>query len=387
MLFRSSEELQEDVINAYFGENGLNYNLCRTHISSCDFALGNYDYLDEETDKDLTGFSIERDEKYILPMIDKAMAKSQEEIVFLASPWSPPPFMKSNGEKNNGGYLKEEYYQMWADYFVKYIKTYEARGIKISMVTVQNEPEAVQTWDSCIYTGEQEMAFVRDYLGPTFEKAGYGHVKIIIWDHNKEIIFERANAVLSDKTASKYVAGVGFHWYSGDHFDAVSLVNETYPDKELYFTEGCVEFSRFADSTEVNQGEMYLHDMMGNFLGGMNGYFDWNMLLDCVGGPNHVKNYCAAPIMCTEEFEGIHKRLSYYYIGQLSKFVKRGAKRVATSRYTDAIKCVGFVNPDGEKVLVLLNKSDKDVEVSLKEYKNGTNFVVESHSAVTVCYF
>lgn len=380
-----SKEKQEEVIDAYFGKEGLHYNLCRTHINSCDFALGNYAYLEKETDN-LTGFSIERDEKYIIPMIKLAKEKSSEEIILLASPWSPPAFMKSNKEMNNGGHLLKEYYSMWADYIIRYMKEYEKQGIKISMLTVQNEPEAVQTWDSCIYSIEDEKEMVRDYLGPALKKNGMGHIKILIWDHNKDIIFERADGVLKDKEANQYVHGVAFHWYSGDHFEALSLVKEVYPDKELYFTEGCVEYSRFMDSDEVAKAEMYAHDMIGNFNAGMNGYIDWNMLLDEKGGPNHVGNFCAAPIMCNPKDNTVEKRLSYYYIGHFSKFIKKGAKRLAISRFTDKLDVTGFINPDGERVIVVLNKSENDMAFTLKEHDKGGSLIINKHTILTICY-
>lgn len=381
-----SADKQKEVMEAYFGKDGLHYNLCRTHINSCDFGLGNYAYLERETDESLSGFSIERDEKYLIPMICKAKEISSEEIVLLASPWSPPAFMKSNKEMNHGGYLLKEYYSMWADYMVRYIKEYEKKGITISMVTIQNEPQAVQTWDSCIYSSEEEKVMVRDHLGPAFQRNGLGHIKILIWDHNKDIVYERAKEILEDQEANQYVAGVAFHWYSGDHFESVALVREQFPEKELYFTEGCVEYSRFMDSDEVAKAEMYAHDMIGNFNAGMNGYIDWNMLLDEKGGPNHVNNFCAAPIMCNPKEDTVERRLSYFYIGHLSRYVKKGARRIATSRYTDKLDVTGFLNPDGERVIVVMNKTNTDLSFSVREYEEGGSLVIKAHSIQTICY-
>lgn len=386
-LSRLPKEVQEDILKAYFSEEGLQYNLCRTHINSCDFALGNYAYVEDEKDTEFESFDISRDQKYIIPMIKSASAMMKEEMILLASPWSPPAFMKTNGEMNHGGKLKEEFYGQWAKYIARYIKEYAAIGIKVSMVTVQNEPMAVQTWDSCIYETEDEMRFVRDYLGPELEKEGLGDVKILVWDHNKEILFDRASGVLKDKEAAKYTAGVAFHWYSGDHFESISMVREKYPDKELYFTEGCVEYSRFADSNEVTKAEMYAHDILGNLQAGTNGYMDWNLLLDELGGPNHVKNYCAAPIMCDTVAKTMEKRLSYYYIGHFSRYVKRGAVRVATTRFTDKVEAVAFKNPDGSLVTILLNRTDEDIWLSLREVgvADGENsFTLKAHSICTV---
>ncbi|MBE5950985.1 MAG: glucosylceramidase [Lachnospiraceae bacterium] len=386
-LTRLPEAVQEEVLDAYFSEDGLRYNLCRTHINSCDFALDNYAYVEDETDTEFKTFDISRDHRYIIPMILRAKEKAGEDLVLLASPWSPPPFMKTNGEMNHGGKLKEEYYGAWARYIARYIKEYAAIGIRVSMVSVQNEPMAVQTWDSCIYETEDEMRFVCDYLGPVLEEEGLGDVKILVWDHNKDILFERADGILKDEKAAKYTAGVAFHWYSGDHFEAISMVREKYPDKELYFTEGCVEYSRFADSNEVYKAEMYAHDILGNLLAGANGYMDWNLLLDELGGPNHVKNFCAAPVMCDTKTGTMEKRLSYYYIGHFSRYIRRGAVRVATTRFTDKVEAVAFQNPDGSLVTVLLNRTEEDIWMSTRivgEEEKGHSFVLKAHSICTV---
>jgi glucosylceramidase len=255
------------------------------------------------------------------------------------------------------------------------------------MITVQNEPDSVQTWDSCTYTGEEEREFVKNYLGPILKEEGLEDIKLFVWDHNKESIYTRAKTILMDETAAKYVDGVAFHWYTGDHFEEVALVRDAYPDKLLYFTEGCVEYSRFADTDEIRKAEMYAHDMIGNFNAGMQAFIDWNLLLDEKGGPNHVGNYCAAPIMSNESKNEIIKNLSYYYIGHFSRFVKPGAKRIATSRYTDKLEVTGFLNPDQERVVIILNKNEQDVPVSIFEYGKGQTILAEARSIITVTYY
>jgi len=184
------EANRKQVMEGYFGEDGLRYNMARTHIHSCDFSLGNYTYL-KDGDESLDSFSIEHDRDNMIPMIKEAMTTSATKLQFLASPWSPPAFMKTNGEMNHGGKLKKEYYEMWADYIVRYIQEYAKEGIKISYLTVQNEPMAVQTWDSCIYLPKEEAEFARDYLAPALREAGLYDVEIFIWDHNKEEVYGR----------------------------------------------------------------------------------------------------------------------------------------------------------------------------------------------------
>ena len=263
-----------------------------------------------------------------------------------------------------------------------YLKAYRNKGIDFDRISVQNEPMAVQTWDSCIYTAKEEQEFVKGYLGPTLEKEGLGHVKIFVWDHNKEEAYDRVKEIFSDEKALKYSSGVAVHWYTGDHFDAINIIRRQYPEMEIFFTEGCVEYSRFADSNEVQKAEMYAHDMLGNLSAGVNGILDWNLLLDEEGGPNHVGNYCAAPIMLSGgSFE---KRLSYYYIGHFSRYIKKGAKKIVSTSYTDKVETVAFVNPEGERVLILLNKGNEPVEVAIREKGKGINKTIEAHSIVTV---
>lgn len=380
-----SEPKKKEIISGYFGKEGLRYNFGRIHMNSCDFALGNYTYV-EEGDDTLKTFDISHDFKEIIPMIQDAKKEAEEEIQILMSPWSPPAFMKTNQDMNHGGSLKREYYQAWADYFVRFIQEYEKAGIPIGYLTVQNETQAVQTWDSCIYSSEEESLFAREYLGPALEKAGLD-VAIFVWDHNKEEAYQRTKEVLSDEKAKKYVKGIAIHWYTGDHFDAIELIKKQYPDKEVFFTEGCVEYSRFADSGEIDKAEMYAHDILGNLNAGISASIDWNLLLDEKGGPNHVGNFCAAPIMCTPSEDSYEKRLTYYYIGQFSRYIKRGAVRIGTTRYTDDVEVTGFLNPDGERVLIVLNRTEKEVPVTIREEGRGLEIKVSGHSIQTFCYY
>lgn len=227
---------------------------------------------------------------------------------------------------------------------------------------------------------------MRDYLGPALEQAGFADTGIYVWDHNKEEAYQRFKEVVADERTKKYVSGAAVHWYTGDHFEAAELIRKQYPDKEVFFTEGCVEYSRFADSGEVEKAEMYAHDIMGNLNAGVSASFDWNLFLDAEGGPNHVGNFCAAPVMCDPGEDTYEKRLSYYYIGHFSRYVEPGAVRVGMTRYSDAVEAAAFLNPGGERVLVLLNKSDKEVPVTVREAGYGMETVLTPHSIHTICY-
>lgn len=386
-----NEDQKKEFIRAYFGKEGLRYNMGRIHMNSCDFALGNYTYV-EENDDTLETFDISHDRKQIIPMIKDAEAEAGKKLTILMSPWSPPAYMKTNQEMNHGGKLKAEYRKLWAEYYVKFIKEYRAEDIDIQYLTVQNEPMAVQTWDSCIYTGREEGEFVKEYLGPAMEQAGLDDVSIFVWDHNKEETYQRMKEVVYDEEVAKYVKGEALHWYTGDHFEAIEMVKKQYPDMEIFFTEGCVEYSRFADSDDIRKAEMYAHDILGNMNAGINASLDWNLLLDEKGGPNHVGNFCMAPIMQSAAEEGFEKQLAYYYIGQFSRYIQEDAVRVGTTRYTDAIEVTGFLNPDNSRVVVVLNKSEQEVSYTLREWDEkeqkymGIERVILPHSIQTVCY-
>ena len=295
-----SVDRRKELIQAYFGQEGLRYHFGRIHMNSCDFALGNYAYV-EDGDEGLKTFSIAHDYEEIIPMIRDAQRESGGNMEFLMSPWSPPAFMKTNGEMNHGGKLKKEYYALWAAYFVKFIRAYREAGIPIGYLTVQNEPMAVQTWDSCIYTAQDEARFVREHLGPALERAGLADIGIFVWDHNKEEAYQRFKETVADEKTRKFVKGAAVHWYTGDHFEAVELIRKQYPDKEVFFTEGCVEYSRFADSGEVEKAEMYAHDMLGNLNAGVSASFDWNLLLRAFHRVRRRGTHCPGRPRCAHQ--------------------------------------------------------------------------------------
>ena len=378
-----TEEAKAEFLEGYFGESGLCYVLGRMHMNSCDFGLGNYTYV-EEGDEDLHSFDISHDRARIIPLVKQAMECSgSKEFGILVSPWSPPAYMKTNGEMNHGGKLLDRYRKLWADYYVKYLQALKKEGLPVKYLTVQNEPEAVQTWDSCIYTAQEEGSFVSDYLAPALKDAGLDDIQIFIWDHNKENMYDRAKGSFSVPGCRDAVSGVAVHWYTGDHFDGIRAVKKAYPEMKIFFTEGCVEYSRFADSGEVQKAEMYAHDMLGNLKAGMEAYFDWNLLLNEKGGPNHVENFCAAPMMADGK-GGIQKRLSYYYIGHFSRYLKPGAKRILASCFTEDLETVAFLNTDGSRVVVLLNRTEKAVPVDLVENGEGVDLELAAHTISTV---
>jgi len=364
-LSKMSPDKRTEVLKAYFDpKDGLGYTLCRTHLNSADFSLGNYAYDEVDGDFELKHFTIDRDRKWLIPMIKDAMAVEGANFKLFSSPWSPPAWMKTNGQMNHGGQLKIECRNVWARYYARYIKEYAKEGITIWGLTVQNEPAAIQTWDSCIYSAEEEGAFVRDYLGPTLEKEGLGGVKIMVWDHNKDIIYERAKPILSDPETAKYVWGVGFHWYSGDEFENLAKVHDAFPTTNLLFTEGCQEGGVRLGSWSL--GERYAHDIIGDLNNWTIGWVDWNMVLDERGGPNHVDNLCDAPVIADTTRNDLYYQSSFYYMGHFSKYIRPGAVRVASSTTGNVLEVTAFENPDKSIAVVVMNRSDEEIKFNFK---------------------
>ena len=295
------KDKQQEILNAYFdAQKGIGYTFARTNIHSCDFSSSSYTYV-AEGDKELKSFSVAHDRAFRIPFIKRAAATAGGRLKIFASPWSPPAFMKENNDMLHGGKLKPEFYQAWADYYAKFIKAYQKEGIPVWGITIQNEPMATQRWESCIYTAEEERDFLKNYLGPTMHREGLGDKKILAWDHNRDLIYQRVSTILKDPEAAKYVWGIGYHWYepwSGGEpmFDNVRLVHETFPDTHLLFTEGCNDTFDMKRVNDWKLGEHYGHSMINDFNNGTEAWTDWNVLLDETGGPNHVNNFCFAPL-------------------------------------------------------------------------------------------
>ncbi len=388
-FYKLSKESQEKFLEAYYSkENGIGYSLGRTIIHSCDFSSGSYTYI-EEGDAELKTFSIDHDREFRLPFTKKAIEAAGGKLTMYASPWSPPAFMKTNNNMLQGGKLKPEFFQPWANYYVKFIEAYEAEGIPIWGLTIQNEPMAVQRWESCIYTAEEERDFLKNYLGPTLEKAGMGDRKIIVWDHNRDLLFQRASVILNDPDAAKYVWGTGFHWYE-DWKDGVPMfhnvrnVKEVFPDKNLIFTEGCNEGYDPEKIEEVRLAERYGRSMINDFNNGVVAWTDWNILLDETGGPNHVGNLCFAPAHGDTTTGELLLTYSYYYIGHFSKYIRPGAKRISSVSSANAILSTAFLNTDGSIVIVAMNQSEEGKNYRVTIGANSSNLQIPAHGIQTL---
>src|SRR5215217_1750426 len=385
------KEKQQELLKAYYSpQSGIGYTLARTNIHSCDFSSGSYTYVNNG-DKELKSFNIDHDKQYRIPFIKQAAAAAGGKLTLYASPWSPPAWMKDNNDILHGGKLKTEYYQAWANYFAKFIKAYEKEGIPVWGLTIQNEPMATQKWESCIFSAEDERDFLKNHLGPTIRREGLAGKKIIVWDHNRDLIYQRARTILTDPKASQYVWGIGYHWYepwSGGEpmFDNVKLVGESFPDKHLIFTEGCADAFKAERLKNWALGELYGRSMINDFNSGTVGWTDWNVLLDETGGPNHVQNFCFAPVHADTKTGELIYTNSYYYIGHLSKFARPGAKRIASSPSRSPLLSTAFVNPDGKVSVVVMNKTEQKIAYYL--WLDGNAAEVESlpHSIQTLVF-
>ena len=383
-LSKLNKEQREILLRKYYdSEYGIGYTLGRTHINSCDFSLKSYTYV-KEGDMTLDTFSLQHDKRYVIPLIKDILKITNNNLTILASPWSPPGYMKTNNKMKFGGKLKPEFRQLWADYYVKYIKHMKEEGINIWGVSVQNEPAAVQKWESCIYSADQERTFIKNYLGPTLKNEGLEDIKIIIWDHNRNKLISRVSPILNDSQASKYIWGSGIHWYVGENFESTTMLHKMFKNKHIIFTEGCNEGG-------VKPGAWYTGERYGrNIIGDLNNFveawFDWNIFLDENGGPNHARNFCDAPIIINTKYRMVYYNSSYYYIGHFSKFIKPYAIRIKSSitSKNKKVYSLACINKDSSKVVVIMNESKKFEYVQLNIDKNNQYyFNLEPHSILT----
>lgn len=388
-FYKLPKDKQKEFLTAYYDKNrGIGYTLARTSIQSCDFSSEIYSYVNDG-DKELKTFSISHDKKYRIPFIREVIAATGGKLSLYASPWSPPAFMKDSKNVEKGGKLLPEYRQSWANFFVKFINAYQKEGVTIWGLTVQNEATAASPWESCQFTTEEEKDFVKSYLGPTLQKNGLGNKKVIIWDFNRDCVYQRASMILEDSEAAKYIWGMGIHWYEsfskeGPRYDKVRLAYQAFPGKNILFTEGCIEHY---DENKVNDwamGEHYGQAMINDFNAGTVGWTDWNVLLDENGGPNHAGNRCFAPILANTKTGALMFTNIYYYIGHFSKFIQVGAKRISCSVSKDKLLATAYQNPDGTIAIVVMNKSEDKIDYLLWIKDRAVKVTSEPHSIHTM---
>ena len=380
---------QERLLKAYYDtKDGIGYSLARTTIHSSDFSSGSYTYV-AEGDAKLETFSVAHDREFRIPLIKRAIAAAGGHLTMFASPWSAPAFMKTNGSMLEGGQLKPEFADAWAQYYTRFIRAYEQEGIPVWGITVQNEPMARQRWESMIFSAEDERDFLKNHLGPVMARAGLGDRKIIVWDHNRDLMTQRAHVIFDDPDASKYAWGLGFHWYEtwaggAPMFANVDAVHRAWPDKHLLLTEATVEGFDPARLQSFANAERYGTALINDFNNGAEGWTDWNILLDEKGGPNHVGNYCFAPVHADTRTGELTFTPSYYYLGHFSKFIRPGAHRVDASSSRSSLQTTAFSNPDGSLATVVMNATDKAVDYRFFVGKSEARVSIPAHAIQTL---
>lgn len=355
---------QQAFLKAYFDPvQGLGYSVLRTTIHSSDFSSGSYTYV-KDGDRALDSFSIAHDLRYRIPLLRQALAAAREkgtQMRVFASPWSAPAWMKSNGSMTGGGTLLPAYRDTWAQYIVRFVKAYEQAGIPLWGLSVQNEPMARQTWESMIFTAEDETRFLGDHLGPALASAGLADKKIIVWDHNRDLLPQRAAHILSDPKARPYVWGVGYHWYETWTKGApmhrnLAAVHEAYPEVPILLTESAIERFDPAQLQAWDHGERYGSEILADLNAGSSGWVDWNLLLDSRGGPNHVGNYCFAMLHASDDGQLVYTP-SYAYMGHFSRWIRPKARRVSATASRSTLDATAFRNADGTLAVVVMNRT------------------------------
>jgi len=410
MLSRMAPDDRRAALSRWFGPEGMDARFIRMHIDSCDYALSEYQSVaDPLADPALETFNIDRDRQCTLPVVKEAIQMAGGNLRVLLSPWSPPWQWKTPPEftqndaavygggqfeidttkpgRSFGGRLKPEYYGPWAKYLVKFILAYLAEGIPVGMLSIQNEASAATAWDSCLWSGEQERTFLKEYLYPELERAGLaGKIEVFIWDHNKERAVEHIDAFMADPDAATKVDGFAWHWYSGDHFEAIELLHRRYPDRILMHSESCplhmpgrpdsmsaaedgvlnkIDADKTPQQCDYDDAVAYAHDIIGDLNCGMQRWIDWNMVVDRRGGPRRVPGGFAAPLV-VEDDGRLTETVSYAFLRAIARAFRPGAVRIGKSVYGREVETAACRNADGTIAAVLLNRAGEDVSVNLR---------------------
>ncbi len=413
LLTKISKVNREKILNAYFSENGANYSLTRTTIASCDFSLKNYTYAKVENDLALEHFTIEDDKADIIPMILDAKAISKEGFNIIASPWSCPPWMKDN-KSYVGGKLLPEFNDTFALYFSKYLEAYKKEGIDIWGVTVINEPHGNgNNWESTLFSPEEMTLFVQNHLGPKLERDGWEDIKVLGYDQNRAGLQEWVDAMYKDEKTSKYFAGTAIHWYESTYEvfpEALQYAHNKAPNKYLIQTEACVdsEVPHWQDdawywkkeATDwgwdwASEKDKYLHpkyapvnryaeDIIGCLNNQVDGWVDWNMVLDRQGGPNWFKNWCVAPVIVDAENDEVYFTPLYYVMAHFSKFMRPGAIKIGCDVNNKDLKVTAVQNPDESIALVIFNPTTTKYTIEIQINNQNTVISIDAKALQTV---
>jgi len=414
LLNKLSKKQRDTILQAYFSKDGANYSLTRTHMNSCDFSLSNYSYAAVEDDMELEHFSIDEDREDLIPMIKDAMAFSEDGFKIFASPWTAPPWMKDNKDWV-GGKLLPEYYDTWALFFSKYVDAYKEEGIELWGFTVENEPLGNgNNWESMHYTPKEMTDFVEFHLGPKLEADGKGDLKILGYDQNREHLEEWVNEMYRDENASKYFDGTAIHWYAStfDYFpETLQYAHNKAPDKYLIEAEGCIdaEVPVWQDDAWYWKKEAtdwgwdwapeedkhmhpkyapvnrYARDIIGCLNNWVDGWVDWNMVLDKQGGPNWFKNWCIAPVIVDPETDEVYFTPLYYTMAHFSKYIRPGAKVIDLEKpEVEKFMVTAAINPDNSIAVVIFNEEPIARDYTLVLNEKSVNLHIDGQAIQSI---
>ena len=381
----SNAQSQQLLTELFHQTNGIGVSYLRLPMGSSDFSLSNYTYNDllpGQSDPELEFFSIAPDQQDIIPVL-KRILDINAEIKIMGSPWSAPAWMKTNGSLM-GGKLKEEWYDTYALYFVKFIQAYAQEGITIDAITIQNEPlHETSGYPTMRMEAHEQNLFIREHLGPLFNQYGIT-ARIIIYDHN----WDRPDypiLILDDPVTRNYVAGSAFHAYAGS-VSAMSQVHATHPDKGLYFTEisGGGWATDFSDNLKWKMSNI--------FIGTANHWSKnallWNLALDENDGPTNGGCQNCRGVVTILPGGNVERNEEYYALAHMSKFVQPGARRAESTGFpsSDNLESVAFVNPDDSKVLVVLNSNNSQKSFAVKFDDKFFEYRIDGNAVATILW-
>ncbi|CAH1101247.1 unnamed protein product [Psylliodes chrysocephalus] len=394
-----SEDLGNKIISAYFSDDGLEYSVGRVPIGGTDFSLKGYSYCDTPNDKpdpDLENFKLQpEDFEYKISMISKALKIRNNKLNLFASAWIAPSWMKTiPGFNSRGSYIKDDMYQVWANYFVKFLDEYNHNNISFWGITTANEPVTAflnTKIPSVAWNARGMGKWIKEHLGPTLRNSAHSNINLIINDDQITRVPDLTDMLLSNEKVSNYVNGIGTHWYletiasTGVIFDTA---HDLYPNKFIISTEACNGFlTNDVILGSWNRGELYAESIFRDLNHWVIGWVDWNMALNLQGGPTYIDNFVDAPIIVNATAGEFYKQPMYYVLGHFSKFIPKGSIRIK-STVIDEVVSIAVSRPDGATAVVILNKNDKDVTVTVRDERRGDISVnLTANSLTSIVYW
>lgn len=405
-----SPDMARSLMEDYYGERGIKYNIVRMSIGSSDFSTTPYtnnDKLETKTatdddDLEMNNFRMtEEDYQFKLPIARQAIATSRQELKFFASLWSPPTWMKNNSHIVHG-YLKGDvygpYYKALAELMIKWLEAYRRNGLDFWAVTGLNEPvTGVKPFifhNSLGISRDDYVTFFKLYLGPMMARRGFQNVKLLMLDDNKGYAPNWVKAMLEDPEASKYISGVAFHWYMNDEYENLNFISKLYPDKFIISSEACNGFLPFQTKPlpgNWDRGTAYMLDIIKMIQKNAAAWVDWNMALDLTGGPSWANNLLDAAIIVNGKRDEYYKSPMFYAMGHFSRFVAPNSTRLdhrlANARFDYPFEAVAFHNQRGYIIVVALNANRHQVPLRIVVDKQPVRVVpLRSNSFNTIVF-